>query len=183
MEDAYGNTEFDFLRSCGRAEQFYKSGAGTGLLPVHHLLSNQAVGGATWTSVSTSTNNIFTQMKRSEALYRDAHCISIFLGTNDFGANRPIGSPSDTDIGTIYGAINTVLNTIIDVNPDVKFMHCLPAFHDLETKVGKEIYDKFGLDSIEVTDEVFESPASIVFDEAENRLHTIKAVMVATLGD
>jgi len=68
-------------------------------------------------------------------------------------------------------------------NPDVKFMHCLPAFHDLETKVGKEIYDKFGLDSIEVTDEVFESPASIVFDEAENRLHTIKAVMVATLGD
>jgi ornithine carbamoyltransferase len=68
-------------------------------------------------------------------------------------------------------------------NPDVKFMHCLPAFHNTETQVGKEIYDKFGMDSLEVTDEVFESPASIVFDEAENRLHTIKAVMVATLGD
>jgi ornithine carbamoyltransferase len=67
-------------------------------------------------------------------------------------------------------------------NPDVKFMHCLPAFHNTETQVGKEIYDKFGMESLEVTEEVFESPASIVFDEAENRLHTIKAVMVATLG-
>jgi ornithine carbamoyltransferase len=68
-------------------------------------------------------------------------------------------------------------------NPDVKFMHCLPAFHNTETKVGVDIYEKFGLESMEVTDEVFESEASIVFDEAENRLHTIKAIMVATLGD
>ena len=62
-----------------------------------------------------------------------------------------------------------------------KFMHCLPAFHDLNTTIGKEIHDKFGIDCMEVTDEVFESPASIVFDEAENRMHTIKAVMAATL--
>ena len=68
-------------------------------------------------------------------------------------------------------------------NPDVKFMHCLPAFHNTDTKVGEEIYEKFGIEAMEVTDEVFESEASIVFDEAENRLHTIKAVMVATLGD
>lgn len=67
-------------------------------------------------------------------------------------------------------------------NPDVKFLHCLPAFHNRETKLGEEIYQKFGLDGLEVTEEVFESPASIVFDEAENRIHTIKAVMVATLG-
>lgn len=67
-------------------------------------------------------------------------------------------------------------------NPNVKFMHCLPAFHNRETKVGEDIFQKFGLDGLEVTEEVFESPASIVFDEAENRLHTIKAVMVATLG-
>ena len=61
-----------------------------------------------------------------------------------------------------------------------KFMHCLPAFHDLKTVIGKEIHNKFGIDCMEVTDEVFESEASIVFDEAENRMHTIKAVMAAT---
>jgi len=67
-------------------------------------------------------------------------------------------------------------------NPKTKFLHCLPAFHNRDTIVGEEIYQKFGVEAMEVTDDVFESPASIVFDEAENRLHTIKAVMVATLG-
>jgi len=66
-------------------------------------------------------------------------------------------------------------------NPNAKFLHCLPAFHNRETKMGEEIFRKFGLDGLEVTEEVFESEASIVFDEAENRLHTIKAVMVATI--
>ena len=68
-------------------------------------------------------------------------------------------------------------------NPSVKFMHCLPAFHNSDTEVGKDIFNRYKLNGMEVTEEVFESPASIVFDEAENRLHTIKAVMVATLGD
>jgi ornithine carbamoyltransferase len=68
-------------------------------------------------------------------------------------------------------------------NPQVKFMHCLPAFHNRETKIGEEIYQKFGLDGMEVTEEVFESEWSLVFYQAENRMHTIKAVMVATLGD
>ena len=67
-------------------------------------------------------------------------------------------------------------------NPSCKFMHCLPAYHNLETKVGRQVFEKFGMDGVEVTEDVFESPASIVFDEAENRMHTIKAVMVATLG-
>ena len=67
-------------------------------------------------------------------------------------------------------------------NPSVKFLHCLPAFHNRDTKVGEDIFRKFGLDGMEVTEDVFESKHSIVFDEAENRLHTIKAVMVATLG-
>ncbi len=67
-------------------------------------------------------------------------------------------------------------------NPNVKFLHCLPAFHNRETKVGEEIFRKYGLDGMEVTEDVFESEHSIVFDEAENRLHTIKAVMVATLN-
>ena len=68
-------------------------------------------------------------------------------------------------------------------NPACKFMHCLPSYHNRDTKAGEDVYQKFGLDGVEVTEEVFESPASIVFDEAENRMHTIKAVMVATLGD
>ena len=68
-------------------------------------------------------------------------------------------------------------------NPNVKFLHCLPSFHNRQTIVGEQIFKKYGLDGMEVTDDVFESSASIVFDEAENRLHTIKAVMVATLGD
>jgi ornithine carbamoyltransferase len=67
-------------------------------------------------------------------------------------------------------------------NPKVKFLHCLPAFHNRETAVGEDIYQKFGLESMEVTEEVFESGASIVFDQAENRVHTIKAIMVATVG-
>lgn len=74
------------------------------------------------------------------------------------------------------------MDLINNAKSDVVFMHCLPAFHDLNTKIGKEIYDKFGLDCMEVTDEVFESEHSIVFNEAENRMHTIKAVMAATLG-
>jgi ornithine carbamoyltransferase len=67
-------------------------------------------------------------------------------------------------------------------NPKVKFLHCLPAFHNRQTTIGEDIFKKYGLEAMEVTDDVFESPMSVVFDEAENRLHTIKAVMVATLG-
>jgi ornithine carbamoyltransferase len=77
--------------------------------------------------------------------------------------------------------INTELLDATE-NPDVRFLHCLPAFHDKETSIGKKNHEKYGLDAMEVTDEVFESKASLVFDEAENRLHTIKAVMVATIG-
>lgn len=68
-------------------------------------------------------------------------------------------------------------------NPQTKFLHCLPSFHNTDTTIGKEIGEKFGVEAMEVTDEVFESDASVVWDEAENRVHTIKAVMVATLGD
>jgi len=78
--------------------------------------------------------------------------------------------------------VNAAMIELTD-NPDVKFMHCLPAFHNRETKVGADIFEKTGMDGLEVTEEVFESSRSIVFDQAENRMHTIKAIMVATLGD
>jgi ornithine carbamoyltransferase len=81
---------------------------------------------------------------------------------------------------TPYQVNTTLLNRT--GNPAVKFMHCLPAFHNRETEVGAEIYQKFGVSEMEVTDEVFNSPHSIVFDQAENRMHTIKAILVATLG-
>ncbi len=68
-------------------------------------------------------------------------------------------------------------------NSEVKVMHCLPAFHDLNTTVGRELYEASGMDALEITDEVFEANADIIFDQAGNRMHTIKAVMVATLGD
>ncbi len=68
-------------------------------------------------------------------------------------------------------------------NPRTRFMHCLPSFHNRDTQIGRQIFEQFGLEAMEVTDDVFESPASIVFDQAENRMHTIKALLVATLGD
>ena len=68
-------------------------------------------------------------------------------------------------------------------NPRAKFMHCLPAFHDLETKVGRDIHEQFGLTAMEVTSDVFDSEMNIAFEQAENRMHTIKAILVATLGD
>jgi len=69
-------------------------------------------------------------------------------------------------------------------NPQVKFMHCLPAYHDTETKIGKQIAEDYGMaDGVEVTNDVFESEANVAFEQAENRLHTIKAILVATLGD
>ncbi len=101
-----------------------------------------------------------------------------------------------TDIWVSMGEPETVWEERIDLlrpyqvnrelmeksgNPDVKFLHCLPAFHDRETTIGEKIYKQFGLEAMEVTDDVFESDASLVFDEAENRVHTIKAIMVATL--
>lgn len=76
------------------------------------------------------------------------------------------------------------MNTVkLTGNPNVKFLHCLPAFHNRKTGIGEEMFRKFGIESMEVTDEVFESDVSVVFDQAENRVHTIKAVMVATLGE
>ena len=95
-----------------------------------------------------------------------------------------MGEPDEVWNERIKALLPYQINKKVMDNADKKaiFMHCLPAFHDLKTTIGKQIHDKFGLDEMEVTDEVFESEQSVVFDEAENRMHTIKAVMAATLG-
>ncbi|MCU0371517.1 MAG: ornithine carbamoyltransferase [Bacteroidales bacterium] len=106
----------------------------------------------------TVTDNVDEGVKGVDFIYTD---VWVSMGEPD-SANKPLLEKTG--------------------NPNVKFLHCLPSFHSRETVVGEEIFQKFGIAEMEVTDEVFESPASIVFDQAENRLHTIKAVMVATLG-
>lgn len=95
-----------------------------------------------------------------------------------------MGEPDEVWKERIEDLLPYQVNKVImdNAGSQCKFMHCLPAFHDLKTQVGREIFEKFGLNAMEVTDEVFESDASIVFDEAENRMHTIKAVIAATLG-
>jgi ornithine carbamoyltransferase len=97
-----------------------------------------------------------------------------------------MGEPSDVWEQRIHDLLPYQVNSKLMAktgNPDVKFLHCLPAFHNRETKMGEDIYAKFGLEALEVTEEVFESPASVVWDEAENRMHTIKAIIVGTLAD
>lgn len=117
------------------------------------------------------TNNVEEAVKDCDFLYTD---IWVSMGEPESAWQQRI------DLMLPYQVNRKVLE--LTGNPNVKFMHCLPAFHNRETKVGEELYHKFGLNGLEVTEEVFESEASIVFDQAENRMHTIKAVMVATLA-
>jgi ornithine carbamoyltransferase len=119
----------------------------------------------------TITDNVDDAVKGVDFLYTD---VWVSMGESDSAWEERINllKPFQVNMSVIQKT----------GNPDVKFLHCLPAFHNRETKTGEDIYRKFGLDGMEVTEDVFESKHSIVFDEAENRLHTIKAVMVATLG-
>ena len=118
----------------------------------------------------TLTEDVEEGTKGAEVLYTDVWV--------------SMGEPEEVWAERIKALLPYQINKKVMENaaPDAIFMHCLPSFHDLKTKIGKQIHDKFGLDEMEVTDEVFESEQSVVFDEAENRMHTIKAVMAATLG-
>ncbi|HDR68358.1 MAG TPA: ornithine carbamoyltransferase [Bacteroidaceae bacterium] len=119
----------------------------------------------------TITDNLDEAVKGVDFLYTD---VWVSMGEPDEVWNERISLLKNYQVN----------KTVVEKtgNENVKFLHCLPAFHNRDTLVGEEIFQKFGLEAMEVTDEVFESEHSIVFDEAENRLHTIKAVMVATLG-
>jgi ornithine carbamoyltransferase len=117
------------------------------------------------------TDNIVEGVKHADVIYTD---VWVSMGEEDQMEER-IQLLKDYQVSMkLIGATS---------NPEVIFMHCLPSFHDTNTIIGKDVYEKYGLESMEVTDEVFRSKHSVVFDEAENRLHTIKAIMVATLSD
>jgi ornithine carbamoyltransferase len=119
----------------------------------------------------TLTDNIDTGVKDADVLYTD---VWVSMGEPDSVWEQRINLLKPYQVNGDMLKKTGKSTTI--------FMHCLPSFHDLKTRIGKDIYEKFGLTAMEVTDEVFEGPHSVVFDEAENRMHTIKAVMVATLG-
>ncbi len=141
------------------------------LFPEKQLLSKcQAVAKETGATI-TLTDNVAKGVKDADVIYTD---VWVSMGEPDsvWESRIKLLTPYQVNADMMK---KTGKSTTL-------FMHCLPAFHDLKTTIGKQIHEKFGLTAMEVTDEVFESPQSVVFDEAENRMHTIKAVMVATLG-
>ena len=143
-----------------------------GLQPDQELIDTcQAIAKETGAKV-TITDNVEEGVKGCDFLYTD---VWVSMGEPDevWAERIALLKPYQ---------VNTKMMEMTG-NPKCKFMHCLPAYHNLETQVGRDVFKKFGLDGVEVTEEVFESENSIVFDEAENRMHTIKAVMVATLGE
>ena len=119
----------------------------------------------------TLTDNVAEATKDADVIYTD---VWVSMGEPDEVWTERINDlkPYQVNAAAFENAKDTAI-----------FMHCLPAFHDLKTTIGKQVYEKFGLSELEVTDEVFEGPRSVVFDEAENRMHTIKAIMKATLSD
>ena len=139
----------------------------------NQTLIKQAQKIASETSANISiTNNIPQGLKNTDFIYTD---IWVSMGEPENIWEKRIKFLKDYQVNS---------NTIkLAGNPNVKFMHCLPAYHNRQTEIGEAIYKKFGLNGIEVTENIFESDASIVFDQAENRLHTIKAVMTAILSE
>ncbi|MEZ9353119.1 ornithine carbamoyltransferase [Vibrio splendidus] len=139
--------------------------------PEEHLVEEcQAIAQSTGAKI-TLTEDVVEGVKGCDFLYTDVW-VSMGEAPEAWDERVAVMTPYQVNMDVIK----------LTGNPQVKFMHCLPAFHNNETVIGQQVADKYGMNGLEVTDEVFESDYSIVFDEAENRMHTIKAVMVATLG-
>jgi len=171
LGDARNNMGNSLMVGCAKMGIDFRAAAPSACQPAKELVKTcKAIGESTGAKI-TITEDLAKAVQQTDFLYTD---VWVSMG-------EP-GSVWKDRIKLLkpYQVNKKVL--ALTGNPGVKFLHCLPAFHNRETKLGEEIHQKFGIDSMEVTDEVFESPASIVFDQAENRVHTIKAVMVATLG-
>lgn len=170
MGDARYNMGNSLMVACAKMGMDFVACTDKNYFPEEELVSTcREIARQTGGSVTLS-EDVTEAVKDADVLYTD---VWVSMGEpEDVWAERiRVLSPYRIDKKVMEQAKDTAI-----------FMHCLPAFHDLKTKIGKEIYEKFGLTEMEVTDEVFESPQSVVFDEAENRMHTIKAVMAVTLG-
>lgn len=172
LGDARNNMGNSLMVGCAKMGMHFRAVAPKNLWPNESLVNEcKKISDKTGASI-TLTEDPVEGVKNVDFLYTD---VWVSMGEPEEEWERRI------KLMTPYQVNSEMIKST--GNPDVKFLHCLPAFHNTETTIGKEIYEKFGLEAMEVTEDVFESERSIVFDEAENRLHTIKAVMVATLGE
>ncbi len=169
--DARNNVANSLMLSAAKMGMDYTALAPKELFPSDDLLKEVNEYAAYSGSVIEVTDDMEQAVKGADIIYTD---VWVSMGEEDMFEER-------IKLLKPYQVTMEMLNAT--GNPDVIFEHCLPSFHDLDTQVGREVYEKYGLKEMEVTDEVFRSRHSVVFDEAENRMHTIKAVMVATAGN
>jgi ornithine carbamoyltransferase len=172
LGDARNNMGNSLMVGAAKMGMDFRAAAPKACQPADELVATCRLIASTTGAKITITGNVDEAVKGVDFLYTD---VWVSMGEPDSVWEERIKLLKPYQIN-----IEVVNKT---GNPQVKLLHCLPAFHNRQTKVGEEIYQKFGLNGLEVTEDVFESDRSIVFDEAENRLHTIKAVMVATLGN
>ncbi len=170
LGDARYNMGNSLMIGCAKLGMNFTACTSKEYFPNEELVSYCREIGKETGAVITLTEDVMAGIKGADVVYTD---VWVSMGEPDEVWAERIRALSP------YKVTSEVMK---NAGEKAVFMHCLPAFHDLKTKIGKQIYEKFGIDDMEVTDEVFESSQSIVFDEAENRMHTIKAVMAATLG-
>ncbi len=172
LGDARNNMGNSLMIGCAKMGIDFRSVSPGSLQPNQHLVSTALEIAKETGAKITITEDIATGVKNCDFL-----CTDVWVS---------MGEPENVWKERVSTLLPYQVNSGIlkmTGNPSVKFLHCLPAFHNRETDIGEQIYQTFGLEAMEVTEDVFESPASVVFDEAENRMHTIKAIMVATLED
>lgn len=171
LGDARYNMGNSLMVACAKLGMHYVACTNAAYFPGRELVEKCREIAAETGATIELTEDAFAGTKDADIIYTD---VWVSMGESDEAWISRIKDLSPYQVNR---------RLMENAGPQAKFMHCLPAFHDLNTTIGKEIHEKYGLDEMEVTNEVFESPQSIVFDEAENRMHTIKAVMLATLGE
>ncbi|MGX4598131.1 ornithine carbamoyltransferase [Faecalimicrobium sp. JNUCC 81] len=170
MGDARNNMGNSLMVACAKMGLNFTACAPKELFPAEELVATcEAIAKENGCTI-TLTEDVMAGTKNADVIYTDVWV--------------SMGEPAEVWEARIKQLMPFQVNKAVmdNANPEAIFMHCLPAFHDLKTKVGAEMGEKFGITEMEVTDEVFESKQSVVFDEAENRMHTIKAIMAATVG-